>query len=276
MNENKYIPHVFALCSLFVLGNTFVTDAFFISGFWCNFISFVLVICFVLLFNVLIDKTRNSSRIFYIISSLLCVVALFGAGITLFDFISFLHLNQMPQTNIFLLLLSTISIVIVFLNYKASAIYKFCLLVSIIGCVFFIICFIGGIKNFDLKNFDCLFEKPTFTVKNFIKNFLPILVIPAFLSFEFKKLPTKSIVGGVVTGFFVLFLCFFQTVLSLGSDHNISFPYLTAIGIISSGSLFTRLDGLIYFLFFIACITRVVVCLKFVIFIFTRKFKSAR
>ena len=70
---------------------------------------------------------------------------------------------------------------------------------------------------------------------------------------------TKAIFGGVSTGFALILVTSLQTALTIGVDSGVLYPYLKSVGVISSGSLFTRLDGLVYYLFFTTSLLKIVI-----------------
>ena len=210
----------------------------------------------------LAKRWQKNKFIFFIVFVFIDIVAIYSAVTAFLDYVGFLKSAQMPSASIYLLAAVLLGVVVVFVLSGASAIYKYCLLVAIIGALMIAICFVGGIKNFDFSNLKEIFLKPDFNIKDFLRFFSSLAVIPFFISLKLKRIPAKPIFWGTSTGFLVLILCLFQCVLTLNYSSDTTYPYLRAVGVISSGSLFTRLDGFIYFLFFITSLIKITVCIK--------------
>lgn len=248
----KFSPHIFALCALFVLGNVVITT----TVYNLNLVSIAVSLVLLLLSGLLLKICKKHKIVFFTFSFFLCAVAICGAASSLADYILFLKSAQMPRTNIYLLSAVMLGTTAFFCTCSISAIYKYSLFTAVICGLIIAICFLGGIKNFDFTAI-----KPQST--NFassMTNFLPIVVLPLFTQFKNQNL--KCVFFGTATGFLALSICLFQAVLTLGDAKGINYPYLKAVSVISSGSLFTRLDGLVYFLFFVTVLVKTVVCVK--------------
>ncbi len=258
MTKN-YSPHIFAFCALFILGNAVITPTIYNLSFISIFISVFVVSVLLLLLGLILKASKNHKVLFFTISSLICAVAIYGAVTTFADYILFLKSAQMPRTNIYLLSTTLLGVIVFFCTCSISAVYKYSLFTAIICAFIIIICALGGIESF---NFTAIKPQNT-NIPHCIKSFLPIAVLPLFAQFKSQKL--KPIFYGAVTGFLALIVCFFQSYLTLGETQGINYPYLKAVSVISSGSLFTRLDGLVYFLFFVTTLVKSVVCVKTVV-----------
>lgn len=263
MKEKNYTPHIFSLCALLVLGNAvIIMPVYKNGGFLSAFLSVGLSFVLLFLTNLLIKLGSKNKPILYVATALICVAAIYSAIVTFVDYIGFLTLVQMPQTNGVLLSAVWLGVVIFLVVSDVTAIYKYSLFVLVIATIFLMICFIGGIKTFDFTFFKTNFLKINFSLSDFLRCFSSLSVIPLFVSDELKYTPAKAVFGGTATGFLTLILCFTQSVLTLGISNNIAYPYIKAVSVISSGSLFTRLDGLVYFVFFTAALTKITICIK--------------
>ncbi len=261
--KTQYAPHIFSLCALSVLGNAIFLMPFYKSGgFLSVLISAVLSLGLILLMIQFTKWGQGNKIIFFIVFMFIGTTAIYGAAVTFLDYVSFLKSEQMPQTSIYLLSAVLLGLIFVFALSSVSAFYKYSLLVAVIGAAMVIICFVGGIKNFDFSNFKKDFLKFDFNIKDFLHIFSSLAVIPFFISLSSKNIPAKPLVLGASTGFLAFLLCLAQSVFTLGFADDISYPYLKAVGVISSGSLFTRLDGFVYFIFFITALTKITVCVK--------------
>ena len=263
MKTQLYTPHIFSLCALSVLGNAIILMPFLKSGGLSSIlISAVLTICIILLMTWLAKRWQKNKFIFFIVFVFIGIVAIYSAATTFLDYVGFLKSAQMPSASIYLLAAVLLGVVVVFVLSSTSAIYKYCLLVAIIGALMIAICFVGGIRNFDFSILKEEFFKPNFHIKDFLRFFSSLAVIPFFVSLKLKDFSANPIFLSASTGFLVLILCLFQCALTLNYSSDTAYPYLKAVGVISSGSLFTRLDGFVYFLFFITSLIKITICIK--------------
>ncbi len=264
----KYSTHLFSLCALFVLGNSIISSSVYnlsILGLFVSFgISFLLLVLSYLVFKFF----KKQKIIFQIFLFTLCATAIWGAVSAFAEYVVFLNSNQMPLTGIYLLSVVLIGVVIFMCTCSISSIYKYCLFSAVICGLVIIVCFIGGVKNYDFSVIKTPFQKHTLA----LTDFLPIIILPIFP--KFKSQSFKGVFLGTLSAFSAITVCFFQTLLTLGSVKNVDYPYLKAVSVISSGSLFTRLDGLVYFLFFVTSVVKMAVCIKAIIL--TTKYLSSK
>ncbi len=261
--KTQYAPHIFSLCALSVLGNAVFLMPFYKSGgFLSVLISAILSLGLISMMTRLIKWGQNNKIIFFIVFMFIGATAIYGTVTTFLDYVGFLKSAQMPRASIYLLSSFLLGLIFIFVLSNTSAIYKYSLLVAVISAAMVIICFAGGIKSFDFSSFKKDFLKLSFNIKDFLQVFSSLAVIPFFVSLSSKNIPKKPLVLGALAGFLLLLLCLTQSVFTLGFADNISYPYLKAVGVISSGSLFTRLDGFVYFIFFITSLTKITVCVK--------------
>lgn len=271
MKAQRYTPHIFSLCALLVFGNAAISMPFYeAGGFLFVIISAVLSSVLIFLINLLTKWGAKNKVVFYITAAIICAAAIYGAAIAFFDYIGFLTSVQMPHTNSILPTAVLLGVVVFLALNNITVIYKYSLFVSVIGGIMIAICFVGGIKNFDFTSFKISFSEHGFNIKDFLRCFSSLAVIPFFVSSEVKNAPAKPLFLGTAVGFFVLVLCLAQSIFTLGFANDISYPYLKAVSVISSGSLFTRLDGFVYFLFFITVLVKIAVCIKTVSLIIKR------
>ncbi len=264
MTKN-YSAHIFCICALFVLGNAIIMLPFYNSGIISLCICAVFSFSLLFLSFWLINLSKKNKIIFYIYNFFVCIAAIYAIITAFLDYLLFLNRVQMTRANIYLLAIVLLGFILFFALNSISAIYKYSLFTAIICILIIIICFFGGIKNFDFSAFKTINTPTQFE----IKHFLPIVVLPAFLRPKKRNIKYASL--GVLTAYFVLMICFFQTIFTLGIDTATIYPYLKSVSVISSGSLFTRLDALIYFLFFICAVIKICVCIKSIFLIYKTK-----
>ena len=102
------------------------------------------------------------------------------------------------------------------------------------------------------------------TVKAFVKKFAPISVAPIYFSLVGgesdgdERLTPSSAFIGILIGGFILTVCHLNVTLLLGSAlaREESLPYSAAIGAISTGKLFMRVEGLSYAMYFFSMASR--------------------
>ena len=264
METQKYQPHIFAICSLFVLGNAVITMPFYKSKsiFLFVLISLVFSLFIICITSLLLNLSTKSKFIFYITAAAVSAAAIHGAVSTVIDYLGFIKSVQLPQTSIFLSGAAIILTVVAFLFVKSGAIYKYGLLVALISGVFILIVFISGLKSFDFSILKTALNKTDISVKELFYCFSSCAVLPAFVFLtNDKSLWLKYTLGGTATGFSALTICAAQSIFTLGNAMDISYPYIKAVSIISSGSLFTRIDGFVYFVFFSSAIIKITVCI---------------
>lgn len=223
------------------------------------FLYCAIIIISLLITTRILHCSKEKKAIYFVFISLLGAAALYGAITTFLDYFKFLKTEQIPNTNTIFLITVLIFITVIFVLQKEHAIYKYCLFAFFVVSAIILICLISGIKNFDYRNFKfAFFDLPLF--KRNILYFLPTIVLPIFSYSETKK--TNPAVLGVTAGFVCLCLMSVQAMLTLGCTNNAKTPYLNTISAITLGSLFTRLDGLVWFLFFVGAMVKVAVCVK--------------
>lgn len=265
MKNSHYTSHIFSLCALFVLGNAIILMPFYESGsFLSVLICAALSLLLILLINLLIKWGEKNKSVLYVVATVISIAAIYGAATTFFDYLKFLKSIQMPQTSGILLSSALLGLIMFFTLNSTSAIFKYSLLVAIIGVIMIAICFIVGIRNFEFVGFKTNLLKFNFSIGVFLRLFSALAVVPLLVWLKFKNTSAKPLFLGTAAGFFVLCLCIVQSVFTLRVANDISYPYLKAVGVISSSSLFTRLDGLVYFVFFVTAVVKITVCVKMV------------
>lgn len=269
MIKTNFSPHIFSLAALFTLGGFIINMPFYTLGL-ASLPVFCALSLLVLWFStILLNWGQKAESVFYVSATLTVFAALLGVVSCFFELFQFLKTLALPKTNSVVLFVSLCISILFFCMAKKSAVYKYCLFAALICFMFIAICFLGGIKNFDFKEltFSQVF---TFKSKNILSLVLPIFVLPTFTTLQNKK----PLFFGVITGFLAVALCFLQSIFTLHYQKDLTFPYLRAVSVISSGSLFTRLDGLVYFLFFVTSLVRITVCIKAIKNIVKTKFPS--
>lgn len=271
MNRSAYNIHTVALTALFIIGNSILTPD--IHGLKNTFLAFFASAVLTLLIVAAVSKFLNFAFLpskkhktrFYVNALLVGLLAVFGVLDTLYSYIRFLTDIQLPQASLILICFAVIVPVGVLVFCSNTALYKFCLLSAVIsGCAIALI-FIGGIKSFDFSPFKAdavKYSDLSDGMVGFLKCFLPAVCISAFMTLTKETACTKQTVTGASLGLLAIALCLLQSVLTLGAATGEEFPYFKAVSVISSGSLFSRLDGFCFWLFFVCSLVKSAVCIK--------------
>lgn len=256
----KYKPHILALSSLFTFGNAVIIMSGLNLFNLLMYFASALIMMFLAMY--LFNLSQKNKFLYFCAVAFVCATAVYSAAITFLDYIKFLKNEQLPQTNVLLLGITFAVTVAFFTISKTTAIYKYSLFVFVLIVAIMAICFVGGIKSFDYQNLDTKALRFSFSLKNFMRFFVSLVALVFFVKKD--KRDIKPMFFGVSIGFLMLLVAMLQIMLTFGANSNISFPYLKSISVISSGSLFTRLDGLVWFVFFITALIKTVVCIKVV------------
>lgn len=247
MTKANYKPHIFALSVLFTLGNAIISP----PEFGIINLVFTLIISLVVVYFF--------GRLKFCQNIIALVAAICGVTTTAIDYIRFLKQEQMSNTSI-VLLVAVFGIVISFLGIiKPRAIYKYSLFAFLIVTVILALCLVAGIANFEYKNLAESIKNSNISANRILSLFLPLVALSTFTQAEDQ--PPKPMFFGVIIGIFLLFITMIQSALILGGNTS-DYPYFKSVSTISVGSLFTRLYGLVWFVFFVTSVIKTVVCVK--------------
>ena len=264
MTKN-YAAHVFSLCALFVLSSVMTNYSF------DSLLDVAVAFGLIFLSTVLINLTQNKTGVFLVLNLVILLSAIGGAIVAFLDFFTFVKSVLLPQSSHVFILVASILIVFIILKSRSEALLKYSLLTAVICGVVIAVCFILSIKNFDFSDFTNSYSKKI--------SWGEVITIFSFVSLPFfvkdKSPNSKPILLGSFTGFLLAAVCYLQSVFILGKTDDITLSYLRAVSAISTGSLFTRLDGLVYFLFFVTFIIKIAVCAKVVLKSAISCFKNA-
>ena len=261
MINKNYTLHIFATGALFTLGNAIMVSSQF------GVVNVVLSIVMPILTILLLKVGKKNKAILTATVVLVFLLAVYGVITTGMDYLRFLTTQQMPKTNTIVLSAIFAAIVIACAAGKTHALYKYSLFIFAILVVIILLFFVGGIKNLEFKYFGTNIFEFSFSAKLV----LPLAVLPFFYAKD--SISVKPTLCGVLFGALLLFTVVVQSNLTLGTRFDISYSYYHSVGVISFGSLFTRQDGLVWFVFFATALVRSIVCAK-VIFNIARFFFS--
>ncbi len=286
MTGNRpFCVHAVLQTALFVLGSAVISrpargaDEFTFSGLLISFAAAVLLYALMLPLSkaaVLRSEGENTA----VSGAALCLLffgaALFSLWCAADAFIAFTRFASeimLPDSPAVFSVLLFLSAVIFFTLKRQEHILKF-FFTAFWGVLFVaLLFFITMLSSFDPEN---IFIYDFFNVKGFaaaskpylINPVLPLALLPVYNSAVLKKTRFKAGFAGIILGYFLLFLTVSGSVLLFGAPlaGELDYPYSFAVSTVSVGRLFSRLDGLSYYLYFICALCRVSVCL------FTLKF----
>lgn len=274
MEEHSYKIHTLACVALFTAGNAVIIQPFYgKSNFWLLFLltalfSFVFALLTVAVVSFAFKESDSLFRktFRYIIAAAAVLAAIYGAFSTIFDYVTFVGKAQLPQMRTAVIVLATLGLIAVFIKISHTAILKYCLFMAALSVAVVVLLFAVSVKlfDFDVATFDMSLSGSDYglSFKYFLKYFSSVLAAVLFVTLTNGKIKTADICGGLSVGFLILLITVVQSVFVLGNSGGYEFSYQYAVSVFSSGSLFSRLDGLVYFLFFATSTVKIAVCVK--------------
>ncbi len=270
--NRSYSLHSGFISALFVLGNSVLVFPSYSANEY-TFLAFLTALLFLavvfLISGLLWDKIAVGNKWLYLF--FLCVIsvfALFSAANAFEDITRFLAEIVLPGTYRFFIAVLLAGVIIYFSLKKQENILKFSLLMGTL--VFIIIAFflVASSANYNTRNI-FVFRLPS--LKNAIGQIKPYFLgfvaeaslIPIYLRFTLNRYNKKTAFAGAVAGGCLLGLCILASILLFGVEtaSSLEFPFSSAVSTVTVGRLFTRLDGLIYFVNFVCGSIKITVCL---------------
>jgi hypothetical protein len=251
-----YSKHFLCLCALFVLGSAIITapagnaDEFnFLVFLICGLLS-VLAVC--IFYFVPINKVTALAAM---------LLAFYCVGDAFITFLKFTKADLLPETKPFLIALPII-VLLIYLVFKGKdVVLKFGFISFFIVLVVVLLFFFSTLKDFNFRNI-FIYELPS--LKRVCLESLPYLrtvVLPMVLLSLFAREEGYKIsltVTGVGIGLFLFAICILNSVLLFGIEFagDLPYPYSAAGSTVTFGNLFTRMDGLLHFVYLSSCIVR--------------------
>ncbi|MBE6750186.1 MAG: hypothetical protein E7560_03390 [Ruminococcaceae bacterium] len=292
-NELNFKTHNASLIGLYILGNAIIflptknADEY-------TFLAFLVVSTMALPFYMVISFLANKlfckqdlnlpAKIIAIVVLIgVAVFALFCAADTLKDFLKFISLYVLVDTNPMFIVILFAVCVFVFLRVKHTDILKFSILAFLFSLAVTLFFFFATAHNYELRNI-FIFKLPSHAeffkqAKPYLKEILfPLLLIPFLNLSLFGKLRTKTALVGIFSGISALGICVMGAVLLFGAELSgrLDFPFASAVSTVTMGRLFTRMDGLSYFVYFATALIKTVVCANVVKFCLSKFNKITR
>lgn len=279
--KDNYSPHKTAIFALFLLGQTGIVIPY-KNGNENIFLAFctasvlgVLVLMFSCFIIKKLADLKSSSFKKYIVKILFFGLALYCIylAIDTFNiFLSFLSLYVLPDISPYILGLTFTAFIIFLSAVKIDAFYKFGLVTAIFSSLLLVILFVLSVPQFSVNNISLLsfpnvsdvFLKSLTYLKNV---FLPALILPFFEFVYNKNQNRKSVCKGYLLGGSMVLVCILNSLLIFGNtlSSKLDFPYSEAIGTVTAGNIFFRMDGFSYFVFFISSAVKICLLVKLTI-----------
>lgn len=267
MKTKNYGIHIIFLTAASVAGNAIISLSF--LNFKSPLFTFLLCAVITLAAAVLAVPVFNRALtrkgvLFYLVSAALAAISLYGAAVAFSDYIKFLNSAVLTGSRTVSILL--LAVVVVALTVAGSnAFLKFGLLYGVVTAAAIVFLFVTSWGIYSAA--DIKLSPVTFDFKNafkcFFRCFSPVLSAVAFACLAKGRANMGSISAGTGIGLLLVLLCALQSLLVLGgSAADYEFPYLTAVSAYSSGQIYIRLDGFVWFIFFSATIIKAALCGK--------------
>lgn len=279
--KDNYSPHKTAVFALFLLGQTGIVipyksgnENIFLAFLIASFLG-VLVLMFSSVFIKKLTHLKNNSFKKYTVKILffsLAIYCIYLAVDTFNIFLSFLSLYVLPDLSSYILGLTFTAFIIFLSAVKIDAFYKFGLVTAVFSSLLLVLLFVLSVPQFSVDNISLLsfpsvgdvFIKSLTYLKNV---FLSALILPFFEYAYNKDQNRNSVFKGYLLGFVMIALCILNSLLIFGNtlSSKLDFPYSEAIGTVTAGNIFFRMDGFSYFVFFVSSAVKICLLIKLII-----------
>lgn len=274
--QTDYRKHCACLAAIFIIGDAVITlpDTYYggasLPGF---FIAAVLSVA-VYFLSFFLCRTLPSGKIFKksllaVLLSVSAVYAFKNGARCLLDFLKFAEKILLPDGGRFAVAFIFLFTVTVLSIKKIDVMLKLSLISAPFFLIAVIIFFLLTAKDFEKENI-ILRAVPTFTelisgaTPYFFRTALPAALIPPFFLLYNTK-PRKSAgLAGLIAGLIITALILSDSVLLFGPRMaaRLPFPLAAAVSTVTVGPLFTRMDGIVYCLFFMSALIKTAFCAK--------------
>ncbi len=280
MNKTAYGKHASAATAMFLLGDAVLVLPDSGSGTYALFGFLLALVPALLLYagmlwtanRLFADPKHNKGawRWCSVAGTLFAAAAAFAcAGICFKRFVSFAHTVMLSGTpKIWIALIFAVTVVFL-LFQRNSVLLKLSLLLFVLSCFVILLFFILSVKDFKVSNIAVYYFPDLSVVWKETRPFLvsvalPAAVVPVVQAVLFGKTEKKIAFTGFVSGMLLQALCLADCLLLFGAQlaSRLSYPLYSAVGTVTVGPLFTRMDGVIYYLFFSSALIKTTASLK--------------
>lgn len=278
MEKADYGRHFFCLAALFALGESVIGLPYSDSGKY-SFLGFAAAITasFVFLGISFFLLRAQSALSFKPYSALLfsaaAVYSLYGAGASFKEFLVFVDRILLPDTPRFFIAV-IFAVVTAYLTLrKSSVLLKLSVIFFIFSAAGIILFFLLSVKDFSvqwlhLNRFPGLKTVLKETAPMLIRVSMPFLLVPFAAEYFIRDNGKKYVFSGAAAGLALLAMCFADCIFLFGPQLSArcEFPLASAVSTVTVGPLFTRMDGLVYCLYFDSALIKTAFCLKICFF----------
>lgn len=275
--KTVFMKHYIALFLLFYISDALIlfplksSDKYFFFGIIAAAVAGFLIFFVSLLLS---DKiiSQNGKPLYKVIKPLVLVAvavyALFCAADTFSLFTDFAAKIMLGGNGKIISVVLFGAVCLFFATRRQEDILKFCLLAAVFTVavtVFFVLCNIG---KYDMTNLSISIPKTADKIVYSMLPYLKIAVMPSILLAVYQKTVFLRIhkryaaLSYIISNIFLMVCIVFSVaIFSLYFAAGLEYPFADAVSTISVGRLFTRMDGLSYFIYFACCLVRVSVCI---------------
>ena len=211
---------------------------------------------------------NKKSRLFRAAAVVFSVLLIYLALAAADEYCDFVYKAVLPHSGMWMIRIAFALCVLYLAVSKYSSLYKFAFLSFVLIFFVFAVLFLLSKKTFDFKNLASAFSVSRFSLRDFLKYFLT-LILPSsaavlFLRLSDSKISAVRVLCGAAAGAVLCLLPVFDSVLSFGLPlaSKLDYPYIDDISTVTAGSLFTRMDAFAYFAFFAAYVFKCALCVK--------------
>ena len=283
--------HILSLTALYVLGDAVIFlpgkgsgKYLFLGAVVAIAVTFLLYGVIISLLNLLLQKEEEwyGKIAAWLLSVVLAAVAFYMGVACLRRFVRFASEILLPKTPKIWIVLIFLAVVFYLLMKQEEVTKKLSLLLFIMAVLIVLLILVLSEKDFKISNI-AIYEVPKFgdlfkEALPFLKSItLPALLIPAYTAIYDRKVSYSASFGGLAFGSGLLIACFAECLLLFGVELSARFDYplYSAVSTVTVGPLFTRMDGMVYGLFFSTALMKTAVSFRLAIALFRRVRKKA-
>lgn len=278
MGKAETGKHFSSLAALTVLGDAVLIlpgkgsgKYLFLGAATAIVIAFLLYAAEVFLLDFLLKrKDRTYTKVMFAISSFPIAAYAFYCGALCFRrFVTFASDILLPHTHPVWIFLIFAAVVILLALKPNEVMLKFSLpAFAVCGIVIALILFLSA-KDFKISNIAiyALPDAGTLTRETvpFLKSITaPALLIPVYGAVYESRIKPGACFRGLALGSLLLIASFAECLLLFGValSARFDYPLYSAVSTVTVGPLFTRMDGVVYGLFFLTALVKTVLCFR--------------
>ena len=256
-NNATYFKHSICLSLVFLLSGFMLSKILFDGSIASLLLAFILSLVLFLKCepDLSVSKNKLINGLFVGLFICFCFICL---TVCQNDYIVFIDKIRLPNT-LAVVLSGIFTLLALYLGRQnEKIIFTFSVFIFIVSVFAIVLLFVFSIPLFDFKmfvndlNFDIL-KISSGAMRNFAFSFGQLIIIAVFLK-QNNRFSVNRILIGAGFGFVILLILLLNVVLVLDMEiiSQLEYPYPTVSGILTIGRSQSRVDGLLYFVYF-AC-----------------------